>query len=91
MSPASVAASNRATARPRSSSSAAVANAMKPRIEGTDAAVEAPSRRRVNPMTGRLTVKRRDDHRDGAECGAEEHHAPVADPVRQDAEHRASR
>jgi hypothetical protein len=29
---------------------------MKPRIEGTDAAVEAPSSRRVNAITGMLTV-----------------------------------
>ena len=57
MSPARVAASNRATALPRRSSSAAVAKAMKPRIDGTDAAVEAPSRSRVKPMTGRLTVR----------------------------------
>jgi hypothetical protein len=55
-SPASVAASKRATAFPRMSSSAAVAKAMNPRIDGTDAAVEAPSRSRVKPMTGRLTV-----------------------------------
>ena len=56
ISPARVAASNRATAFPRSSSSAAVAKAMNPRIDGTDAAVEAPSRSRVNAITGRLTV-----------------------------------
>ena len=55
-SPASVAASKRATALPRISSSAAVAKAMNPRIDGTDAAVEPPSRIRVRPMTGRLTV-----------------------------------
>ena len=29
---------------------------MNPRIEGTDAAVEPPSRSRVNAMIGRLTV-----------------------------------
>jgi hypothetical protein len=56
ISPARVAASNRATAFPRSSSSAAVAKAMNPRIEGTDAAVDRPSRTRVKPRTGRLTV-----------------------------------
>ena len=51
-----MAASNRATARPRASSSAAVAKAMKPRIDGTDAAVEPPSSSRVNAITGRLTA-----------------------------------
>ena len=56
ISPASVAASNRATALPRRTSSAAVAKAMNPRIDGTDAAVEPPSSSRVKPMTGRLTV-----------------------------------
>ena len=54
--PASVAASKRATALPRRISSAAVAKAMKPRIDGTEAAVDAPSRSRVKAMTGRLTV-----------------------------------
>ena len=39
-------------------------------------------------MTGRLTVKRRDDDGDGAEGRADEHDPPVADPVRQDAEDR---
>ena len=29
---------------------------MKPRIDGTDAAVDAPSRSRVKPMAGRLIV-----------------------------------
>ena len=56
ISPARVAASNRATALPRNSSSEAVAKAMNPRIEGTEAAVDAPSSRRVKPMTGRLTA-----------------------------------
>ena len=56
-SPASVAPSKRAAARPRSASSPAVAMAMKPRIEGTDAAVEAPSRMRVPPSSGMLVVR----------------------------------
>ncbi len=55
ISPARVAASNRATALPRNSSSEAVAKAMNPRIEGIEAAVDAPSSSRVKPMTGRLT------------------------------------
>ena len=51
-SPASVAPSNRAAALPRSSSLPAVARAMKPRIDGTLAAVEAPSSSRVRPRIG---------------------------------------
>ena len=38
------------------SSSRAVTIAMKPRIEGTEAAVEAPSRNRVNPSRSRFVV-----------------------------------
>ena len=71
ISPASVAASNRATALPRRSSSAAVAKAMNPRIDGTDAAVDAPSRSRVKPMHGEAHGERGDDHGDGAEPRAE--------------------
>ena len=41
--------SNRAAALPRRSSLPAVASAMKPRIDGTLAAVEAPSKSLVNP------------------------------------------
>ena len=55
-SPAMVAASKRAEVFPRSASSWAVAMAMKPRIEGTLAAVEAPSRSLVPPSTQRLVV-----------------------------------
>ena len=53
--PARVAPSNRAEAWPRSSSLPAVAIAMNPRIDGTEAAVLAPSSRRVPPMTKRST------------------------------------
>ena len=86
ISPASVAASNRATALPRSSSSEAVAKAMNPRIDGTEAAVDAPSSSRVNPMTGRLTANAVMIDGDRAERRADEHHPPVADAVRQDPE-----
>src|SRR6185503_1094910 len=55
-SPASVAPSKRAAALPRNSSLPAVASAMKPRIEGTLAAVEAPSSSRVPARTGSSTV-----------------------------------
>ncbi len=54
--PARVAPSKRADARPRASSSPAVAIAMKPRIEGTDAAVDRPARTRVPATTGMATV-----------------------------------
>ncbi len=56
-SPASVAPSNRAAARPRRSSSPDVMTAMKPRIDGTEAAVEAPSRIRVAPRSTRFVVR----------------------------------
>ena len=52
-----MAASNRAVDRPRAAASPAVAKAMNPRIEGTDAAVAAPSRIRVPPSTSRFVVK----------------------------------
>jgi hypothetical protein len=67
-SPASVAPSKRAAALPRSSSLPAVASAMKPRIDGTLAAVEAPSSSRVAASTaaGRRAGQ---DHRDAAEDG----------------------
>ncbi len=55
-SPASVAPSKRAAALPRNSSLPAVARAMKPRIDGTLAAVEAPSSSRVPASTGSSTV-----------------------------------
>ena len=55
--PASVAPSKRAAALPRSSSLPAVASAMKPRIDGTLAAVDAPSSMRVTPRIGRLVVR----------------------------------
>ena len=54
--PASVAASKRATAFPRRPSSPIVAIAMKPRIDGTLAAVEAPSSQRVPPSSQRFVV-----------------------------------
>ena len=57
-SPASVTPSNRAAARPRRSSSPAVITAMKPRIDGTAAAVEAPSRTRVPVRTTRFVAKK---------------------------------
>ena len=50
--PASVAPSKRAAALPRRSSFPAVASAMKPRMDGTLAAVEAPSSSLVNPRMG---------------------------------------
>ncbi len=55
-SPASVAASNRATILPRSPSSIAVATAMKPRIDGMLAAVAAPSSSRVPTISGMFVV-----------------------------------
>ena len=55
--PRMVAASKRAEVLPRSTWSCAVATAMKPRIDGTLAAVEAPSSRRVDPSTQRLVVR----------------------------------
>ncbi len=48
-----VAASKRAEARPRSASSPLVTQAMKPSTDGTLAAVDAPSRMRVSPSSGR--------------------------------------
>jgi len=47
---------DRAAIFPRSTSLPAVATAMKPRIDGTLAALEAPSRRRVPPSRKRLVV-----------------------------------
>src|SRR4029077_20118229 len=55
--PARVAPSKRAEALPRRTSLPAVATAMKPRIEGIEAAVEAPWRRRAPPRTPRLAVR----------------------------------
>ena len=55
--PARVAPSKRAAALPRRTSLPAVARAMKPRIDGTLAAVDAPSSSRVAPRIGRLTVR----------------------------------
>ncbi len=52
-----VAASKRAEARPRRASSPLVAQAMKASTEGTDAAVDAPSSRRVMPSTARLPTR----------------------------------
>jgi hypothetical protein len=54
--PASVAASKRATAFPRRPSSPIVAIARKPRMEGTLAAVDAPSSQRVPPSSQRFVV-----------------------------------
>ena len=51
-----MAASKRATARPRNPSSPTVATATNPRIAGTLAAVEAPSSQRVAPRRTRLVV-----------------------------------
>ena len=48
-----VAASKRAEARPRRASSPLVTHAMKPSTDGTLAAVDAPSRMRVSPRSGR--------------------------------------
>ena len=56
-SPAIVASSKRDEVRPRSASSLAVAMARNPRIDGTLAAVEAPSRKRVEPSSQRLVVR----------------------------------
>lgn len=55
--PAIVAASKRDEVLPRSASSWAVAIAMKPRIEGTLAAVDAPSSTRVEPRTQRFVLR----------------------------------
>src|SRR6188472_1916526 len=86
-SPASVAPSKRAAALPRRTSLPAVASAMKPRIDGTLAAVEAPSSSRVAPRIGswvvspvRITAIAPDR--------AVQHHPVVADAIRQDAEDR---
>ncbi len=54
--PSSVAPSKRADILPRRPSSMAVTIAMKPRIDGMLAAVEAPSSQRVTPRTTRLPV-----------------------------------
>ena len=55
--PTTVAVSKRATARPRSPTSAADAIAMYPRMDGTLAAVEAPSRNRVTASNGTTAVR----------------------------------
>ena len=73
---------------PRSSSLPAVASAMKPRIDGTLAAVEAPSRRRVAPSSGSDRRQPGQDDRDAAEDRAVEHDPVVPEPVRQDPEDR---
>ena len=54
--PARVAASKRAEVLPRRTSLPAVAMAMNPRIEGTLAAPDAPSRIRVPPSSTRFVV-----------------------------------
>ena len=54
--PSSVAPSKRADALPRSVASPAVTIAMKPRMDGTLAAVDAPSSQRVPPSTNRFVV-----------------------------------
>ena len=55
---------------------------MKPRIDGTDAAVDAPSRSRVPPMIVRFVVAHDPEQR------ADLHDAVVADPVGQQPERR---
>ena len=45
------------TTRPRSFSSWEVSAAMKPSVDGTEAAVELPSSRRVTKSTGRWVVR----------------------------------
>ena len=62
--PARVAPSNRAAALPRRSSLPAVASAMKPRIDGTLAAVEAPSSSARAAEHGEVRGQPGHDHRD---------------------------
>ena len=61
---------------------------MKPRIDGTEAAVEAPSRRRVRPITEEVRAKPGEDGGDHPEQRPELHHPVVSDAVRQQPERR---
>ena len=86
--PARVAASKRAEVLPRRTSLPAVAMAMNPRIEGTLAALEAPSRIARPAQQHEVRRQAGQEDRDGAEDRAVEHDPVVADPVRQDPEQR---
>ena len=86
--PAIVAASKRAEVLPRSTSSWAVAIAMKPRMDGTLAAVDAPSSTRVAAQHPQVRGEAGHDDGHEPEDGAELHHAVMSVPVREDAEQR---
>ena len=59
---------------------------MKPRIDGTDAAVDAPSRMRVAAEQDEVRRQERQDHRDEPEDGPELHDPVVAPAIGQQAE-----
>ena len=62
--------------------------AMNPRIDGTLAAVEAPSRRRVPPMHEQVRRRPGEDDGDAAEDRPELHDPVMPQPIREQAERR---
>ena len=86
-SPSNVAPSKRADILPRSSSSVAVAIAMNPRIDGTLAAVDAPSSS-LSAQHEQVRGEARQDHRDRTEGRSEQHHPVMPEAVGQDPEDR---